>query len=379
MSIDVARWREAFPCLAGTHHLISHSLGAVPGRARTYVDAFLSRWEQDSIEAWDVWMREMQEIADAVARVVGALEGSVTLGTNVSELMARVASCFDFAGDRRRVVYTDQNFPSVHYVWSAQARRGAEVVVVPSDGIRAPTERLLEAIDERTLLVPISHVLFRSGAMQDLDAVVGRAHQVGALVIADCYQSAGTVPLELARRGVDVACGGSVKWACGGPGTGWLYVAPEVAARLEPADTGWFAHAEPFAFAMGEMRYAEGARRFASGTPNMPAWVTARAGWEIVAEVGVEAIREHSLALTGVAMDLARERGFDVRTPPEDGQRGGTLCFDFDGSEAVVDQLLERRFFCDWRPGCGVRIGPHFYNDEQDVRAFMAEVDRLRA
>lgn len=375
---DVARWREEFPTLSSSTHLISHSLGAAPRRARRYANEYLDIWERDSIAAWDTWLRGVGALADTVASVVGAPSGTVTLGTNVSELMARVASCFDFDGERRRVVYTDQNFPSVHYLWSAQERRGAEVVVVASDGTQAPTERLLEAIDERTLVVPVSHVLFRSGAVQDLAAIVERAHGVGALVVADCYQSAATVPLRLLSSGVDMACGGSVKWACGGPGTGWLYLKPELADRLEPASTGWFAHAEPFAFDMGPMRYAGGAARFQGGTPNVPSWATARAGWEIVAEVGVAAIREHSLSLTGLARQLAEERGFEVRTPREDDRRGGTLCFDFEGSQGVVEHLLDRRFFCDWRPGCGIRIGPHFYNDEDDVRSFMAEVDRLR-
>ena len=206
-------------------------------------------------------------VAGRIERVLGAAPGTVQMATNVSQLQATVASCLDFKGPRNRVVYTELNFPTVSYIWKAEERRGAEVVLVRSDdGIGVPTERLLAAIDERTLIVPVSHVLFRSSFIQDAEAIVRRAHEVGAMVLLDCYQSAGTLPLDVTALNVDFACGGSVKWLCGGPGAAYLYVRPDLIATLSPRVTGWFASRAPFAFTMPEQEYAEDVGRFGSGT-----------------------------------------------------------------------------------------------------------------
>ena len=376
---ELLAWRAEFPTLEKSVHLISHSLGAMPRRAKERAAEFLRLWEDDSIEAWHTWLPFVDELGNRVARVLGVPEGTVIMNQNVSTVQAIVASCFDFAGPRKKIVYEELNFSTVHYVWQEQQRRGAELCVVKSDdGISVPTERMLEAIDERTLLVPLSHVLFRSSAKQDLEAIVKRAHEVGALVLADVYQSAGTVPLRLADWDVDMACGGSVKWICGGPGAAYLYVKPELRQRLQPTATGWFAHAEPFAFDMGPMRYADSPWRMLSGTPAMPALYTAAAGWEIIGEIGVEKIRKKSLRQTTLLRTLAEERGFRIRTPREDDRRGGTICFDFDGSQAVAKALNERHFFCDWRPTSGIRASPHFYTTDEDLHRFVAEIDRLR-
>lgn len=376
---ELLRWRAEFPTLEKSVHLISHSLGAMPRRARERAGEFLRLWEDDSIEAWHTWLPFVDRLGNRVAKVLGVPEGSVIMNQNVSTIQAIVASCFDFAGPRRKIVYEELNFSTVHYVWQEQQRRGAELSVVKSDdGISVPTERMLEAIDERTLLVPLSHVLFRSSAKQDLEAIVKRAHEVGALVLADVYQSAGTVPLRLAEWDVDMACGGSVKWICGGPGAAYLYVKPELRQRLMPMSTGWFAHAEPFAFDMGPMRYADSPWRMLSGTPAIPALYTAEAGWEIIGEIGVEKIRAKSLRQTALLRSLAEERGFRIRTPREDDRRGGTICFDFDGSQAVAKSLNERHFFCDWRPTSGIRASPHFYTTDEELHRFVAEIDSLR-
>src|SRR5919201_271493 len=187
------------------------------------------------------------------ARLIGAPPGTVSMHQNVTLAEAVVVSCFGFRGDRRRIVYEQGNFPSVRYLYQAQARNGAEIVVAPDDA------GVVEAIDERTLLVPVTHVLFKTGRIQNVEAIVERAHEHGALVVLDAYQSVGTVPLDVTALDVDFAVGGSVKWLCGGPGAGWLYVRPELVESLEPALTGWQAHARPFAFEP-EQDYAEGAR-----------------------------------------------------------------------------------------------------------------------
>jgi len=226
--------------------------------------------------------------------------------------------------------------------------------------------------------VPISHVLFRSSAMYDARRIIERAHAVGAMVLLDVYQSAGTVPLQLAEWGCDLACGGSVKWACGGPGAAYLYVRPDLVEKLEPMATGWFAHAEPFAFDMGPMRYAKDVWRMIGGTMPVPAVYTARAGWETVARLGVEAIRAKSLRQTALLRDLVKARGFTVNTPVADEARGGTICFDFPGADAVSRELVRRRFFHDYRPRCGLRVSPHFYTADDELRAFVDALDDVR-
>jgi kynureninase len=372
--------RKEFPTLDKKTHLISHSLGAMPARAERYVAEFMSQWVDDSIDAWHLhWLPMVERFGDLVARVLGVAPGSVVVNQNVSTIQAMVASCFDFEPPRNRVVYSELNFSTVDYVWQEQRRRGADVVVVKSrDGIHAPMEELLAAIDERTLIVPVSHVLFRSSGIKDVRAIVKRAHDVGALVLLDTYQSAGTVPLAIAEWGVDMACGGSVKWACGGPGAAYLYVDPKLRERLRPMATGWFGHARPFAFEPGPIDYAENQWRMIGGTPAIPALYTARAGWELLLEAGVDNIRRKSLRQTAFLRELCEARGFAVNTPRADDQRGGTICFDFDGAAEVSKELLRRGMLHDYRPRCGIRASPHFYTTDDELSAFMAEIDRIR-
>ena len=376
--------REEFPSLNRGVHFISHSLGAMPRAARVHATAFLDDWENDSINAWNKWLPAVRSLGDTIADVLGVAAGTVSIHPNVSTVQA-VVSCFTYDakspfGPRKKIVYDDLNFSTVHYVWQEQGRRGAEICLVRSkDGIHAPIEELLAAIDEQTLLVPISHVLFRSSAMYDAKRVIDRAHEVGALVLLDCYQSAGTVPLRLQEWGCDMACGGSVKWACGGPGAGYLYVRPDLRASLQPMATGWFSHAEPFAFDMGPMRYADDAWRMIGGTPAVPAVFTARAGWEVVRRLGVDAIRSKSLRQTKLMRSLVERRGFTGNTPRDDDARGGTLCFDFPGADVVSKALNQKSFFHDHRPRCGIRVSPHFYTTDEEIDRFMSELDRLRA
>jgi kynureninase len=372
--------RPDFPTLTKGIHLISHSLGAVPRQARAYVNQFMDEWENESINAWGTWLPAVRSLCDTIARVIGVDAGTMAMLPNVSIVQAVVASCFTFEGARKKIVYDDLNFSTVHYVWQEQQRRGAELCLVKSkDGIHPPVEELLAAIDERTLLVPISHVLFRSSAMYDAKRIIDRAHEVGAMVLLDCYQSAGTVPLSLKAWNVDMACGGSVKWACGGPGAAYLYVRPDLLAALNPMATGWFAHAEPFAFDMGPMRFAPDAWKMIGGTMPIPAVYTARAGWETIDRLGVSNIRAKSLRQTTLLRGMVEERGFTVNTPHADDARGGTICFDFEGAEAVSRELSARKLFHDYRPRCGLRVSPHFYTTDDELDAFMRELDKVRA
>jgi kynureninase len=364
-------YRERFPILAETTYLINHSLGAMPAAAERRVVEYARRWNERGVRAWEEgWWELPLTVGDQIARLIGAPPGSVSMHQNVTIAEAVVASCFTFDGPRRRVVYEEGNFPSVRYLYQAQERRGADILVAADD------EGVVEAIDERTLLVPVTHVLFKTGEIQDVEAIVAAAHEHGALVVLDAYQSVGTVPLDVTAMEVDFAVGGSVKWLCGGPGAGWLYVRPDLAATLEPTLTGWQAHARPFAFEP-EQDYAEGAWRFLTGTPNVPALYAATAGYDVIEEAGVGPIRERSVELTTLLIELLDEAGFPVGSPRDPARRGGTVCVKPPDSKRVNRRLAERGVICDWRPDVGLRLGPHFYNSENELRFAVEQIVEL--
>jgi len=369
--VELLAYRERFPILRETTYLINHSLGAMPAAAEERLAEYARVWATRGIRAWgEGWWTMPMTVGDQIGRIVGAPPGSVVMHQNVTVAEAIVLSCFDLRGERNRIVYEEPNFPSVRYLHQAQAARGGEIVVCPDDA------GVVEALDERTLLVPISHVLFRNGEIQDVEAIVRRAHEVGALVLLDAYQSAGIVPLDVAALDVDFAVGGSVKWLCGGPGAGWLYVRPDLAERLEPTYVGWQAHARPFAFEP-ELEYAEGAPRFLTGTPNVSALYAATAGYDLIEEIGVEPIRERSLRQTELLIRLADEAGFEVGSPRDPARRGGTVTVRVPEFEAVHRELGERGILCDFRPDAGLRLGPHYYNSDEELVFAMEQIAEI--
>jgi kynureninase len=373
---ELLRWRDEFPTLAHTVHLISHSLGAMPKRTRLALNEFADQWEQRSIRAWEEgWWEMPRSTGNLLARILGAGEGEVVMMQNVSMANWIVTSCFDWHARRNKIVSEGLNFPSNLYHYERLAAR--LVTVESEDGLTVPLEKMLAAIDEETALVSISHVLFRGSFVQDVKAIVEKAHRVGARVCADVYQSAGTIPLNVREWGVDFATGGSVKWLCGGPGAGYLYVRRDLWEELQPAATGWMAHEAPFQFAREPIAYAKDAFRFLHGTPNVPAMYSAKSGYEIVLEAGVERIREKSLRQTRLLMALADEAGYPVRTPREDARRGGTVTLDLPNGKQITQELLRRDFLVDFRPGSGIRIAPHFYTKDDELRAVIAEIGTL--
>ena len=364
---DLLDYRSEFPILAHTTYLINHSLGAMPRKAAERVAEYARTWAERGIRAWgEGWWEMPWTVGDQIGRIVGAPSGSTVMHQNVAVAEAVVLSCFDPVGTRRnRIVYERANFPSVRYLY--QARSDLEVVLC-EDG-----DEIVERIDERTLLVPISHVLFKDGQIQDVEPIVRRAHDVGAHVVLDCYQSAGIVPLDVTALDVDFAVGGSVKWLCGGPGNGWLYVRPDLAEHLEPTYTGWQAHARPFAFEE-EMEYTRGAARFLTGTPNVPAHYAGTAGYDLVEEIGVPRIRENSLRQTQLLIELADEAGFEVRSPREPERRGGTVTVHVPEFPAVHAELTAREILCDFRPGAGIRLGPHYFTTDDEIRFAISQI-----
>ena len=368
-------WRTRFPSVENVLHFASHTLGAMPAEAEAALAEYTSLWASRGIRAWpERWMGIPGEVATSLEQLIQAPPGSISLHPNVTVAQAVALSCLEFTPPRDRFVCTAEDFPSVLYLYEGLARRGAEIVRVPArDGRRVDEADLVAAIDERTAVFAASHVTFRTSQLLDLGNVIAHARAMGAISLVDAYQSVGIVDVDLGVLDPDLLTGGSIKWLCGGPGTGYLYVAPRLHTKLTPALTGWFAHEEPFEFAT-EHRLHRGERRFWNGTPCIPAYFAARAGFGICAEIGGEALREKSLRLTGRMIELADEHGLSVVSPREDARRGGTVCLDVPNAEQVCARLLAADVLLDHRPGVGIRLAPHLYTRDDEVEDVMQRV-----
>lgn len=379
MADDLLRYRPQFPILERTTYLISNSLGAMPQGVYDAMKSYADIWATRGVRAWEErWWMLAAQIGDEIGVLMNAPAGSVSVHQNVTTCQAVVASCFDFSGKRNKVVYSDMNFPSVMYFWEAQQAHGARVHMVKTDdGITVPLDRLLEAIDEQTLLVPVSHVIFRSSYIQDAKAIIEKAHKVGARVVLDTFQSLGTVPVDVEELNVDFVCGGVLKWLCGGPGVGYLYVRPDLGKTLQPKFTGWFAHQNSFGFEVGPTRYADPPYRFMNGTSHIPALEAARPGLKIIAEVGIGRIREKSKRQTSQLIAMAEQRGWRVNSPRNPELRGGTVSIDMPDAEQVCRELLNRDILVDYRPKAGVRMAPHFYNKDEELTTAIAAVEEI--
>ncbi|HVA61033.1 MAG TPA: aminotransferase class V-fold PLP-dependent enzyme [Mycobacteriales bacterium] len=368
-----------YPILGRKTYLINNSLGAMhrdtPGR----LAEFARLWDENGVLAWNSWFPNMARVADLVGRTIGAPAGSTILRANVADVLVSVASAIDFTGSRNAVVSTDLDWPGSHYLWQEYRRFGARPVVVTaaSDGIHIDVDRVCAAVDEHTALVAISLVTFRSSTLIDPRPIIDRAHAVGALVLLDAYQGVGAVPIDVVDLDVDFCVGGSVKFLCGGPGNGWLYVRPALAETLRPAAVGWISHAEPFAFELDEIRYAPGVGRFAGGTPNVPAAYAAEPGYRAIVEIGVAAIRARSVSLTQPLLEDARSRGYLVGSPSDPAQRGGHVTLDIPEGVRVHDELIRRDVVVDYRPGGGLRIAPHFFSTAEECTRVLDEIDAI--
>ncbi len=372
----INRRREEFPTLASGIHLLSHSLGPVPRATRDSMLAYYDAWEHHTSEdAWAAsWWEMSTRLGDRIANLLGGEPGSVQVQPNASIALFSVASCFNFTeGDRNKIVTSALDFPSMGYIWEAQGRLGANVEVVHSDdGMTVKLEDILDAIDDTTCLVALSHVSFRSSYRVDAKAIVERAHKYGALVLLDVYQSAGALDLQASEWKVDFLIGGTIKWLCGGPACGYLYVRPDLQKDLAPRLTGWVAHASPFDFASAPMQYTDSVRRFAQGTPSIPALYSILPGLRIIEEVGVKTIQAESQRRTEWMIEFALEKGWKVNSPLDVEDRGGSVMIYVEDGPAMVKLLAERRVFVDCRPKVGLRISPHFFNTDEEVREAMA-------
>jgi len=374
-----ARHRERFPILQNSTYLVSHSMGAAPLAARDELAAYWDQWAHDGPEAWERWLPSIGSIADGIGGIIGAPNGSVFLGPNVSVLQAALGSALQFTPSRNGIVYEALQFPSLTYVWTEFARYGADVKIVPSDdGRTMDPERIIAAIDEKTVIAVLSHAYYISGALCDVRAIQAHCRQTGTLLMLDAYQTTGVYPYDVTEWDLDIVTGGSHKWLCGGPGCGWIYVKPALQHKFEPLVTGWMAHARPFAFEPAPMTYAESMYRWGTGTPTIPGYAVAKPGHDLIREVGVAQIREHNVRLTNRIAEQALERGLTVVTPLDAQRRTGWIGMDFPGCEDVYRRLIAERVFVDYRPGCGIRASAHFYTTDDDIQQFFEILDRLR-
>jgi kynureninase len=378
---SLLRFRDEFPILGTSTYLVSNSLGAMPRAVPQRLAEYAEQWATRGVRAWaEGWWEMPVSVGDGIAPLIGARDGEVAMVPNVSFAQAQILSALDYDKGRDTIVMTELDFPSVRYVHDELATRlGARVVVVPSaDGVSVDEEQVMAAIDERTRLVSISHVLFRSAYVLDAARITARAHDAGALVALDAYHSVGVLPVDVRALGVDFLTGGVLKWLCGGPGGCFLWVRPEVSAEVAPALTGWQAHQHPFAFE-SEMHYASGAWRWLGGTPVIPALFAATEGPRLLREAGMNAVREKSVRQTSRLIDLADARGFTTTVPRDPARRGGTVAFDVPHAREVAQALLARDVVVDFRPGAGIRVAPHFYTSDDELDAAVEAIDDILA
>jgi kynureninase len=381
MTDPLLRFRDEFPILSRTTYLVSNSLGAMPRTVPERLAEYARMWDEWGVRAWRKgWWEMPVTVGNVIAPLLGAPDDTVVMMPNVTIAQAVVLSALRYDAPRDAIVMTDLDFPSVRYVYDALATRlGARIVVVPSDdGLTIDTERLLAAIDERTRLVAISQVLFKSAFIMDVEAICRRAHDVGAMVSLDAFHAVGVIPVDVRRSGVDFLTGGVLKWLCGGPGGCYLYVAPERMETMAPSLTGWQAHERPFGFEP-EMVLGHGAFRWLNGTPVVPALYAAMEGPRLVAEAGIEAIRAKSVRQTAQLIALADARGYRVHAPRDAARRGGTVAFDVPHGYEVSQVLLSRDILVDYRPGAGIRVAPHFYTTDEEVEMAVQAMDEALA
>ena len=376
---ELLKWRSEFPILERSTYLISNSLGAMPRGVYDELRSYADSWAERGVRAWEEgWWEMAVGVGDKIAPLIGARAGEISLHQNVTLIQAVIASCFDFRGPRNKIVMTDLEFPSIQYFYHEQRRLGARVELVASnDPVRLNLEKFLAAIDESTLLVPISLVLFRSSFIVNAKAIIEKAHRVGAHVILDVFQATGTIPVDVRALGADFAVGGVLKWLCGGPGVAYLYVRDDLRKKLQPTITGWFAHRRPFQFEPGAIDAREDSFRFLNGTTHVPALYACQPGLEILNKVGVPAIREKSVRMTARLLEGVRARGWRVNTAENPAERGGTVSVDCPHAYEVCRELLAREILVDYRPQAGIRISPHFYNREDECDLALAQIEEI--
>lgn len=380
MDDPLLQWRDHFPILQETTYLVSNSLGAMPRGVYDSLNAYADMWAGRGVRAWgENWWDLNISVGNKIAAIINAPPNSVSIHQNISIAQGILLSAFDYDGTRHKVVIEGGIFPSVYYVLRGMLPPHIHLHIVESEdgGITVPIQKLIDAIDEQTLMVPISHVLFRSAYILDVQAIIEKAHAVGAIVILDGYHAAGIVPFDVQALHVDFYLGGVLKWMCGGPGGVFLYARDDYLKSLRPKLTGWMAHQRPFDFEVDAIAFRDDAFRLLNGTPAIASLYAIQPGIEIIAEVGVENIRRKSIHQTALLMQLADSMGYEVNSPLDPAQRGGTVTINPPHAYEVSRELLARDIIIDYRNQAGIRISPHFYNSDDEIRSTMQTIQAI--
>ncbi|MGJ3240317.1 MAG: aminotransferase class V-fold PLP-dependent enzyme [Anaerolineae bacterium] len=381
MSHDpLLQWRNEFPILSKCNYLINNSLGAMPRGVYESLAHYADMWAEHGVSAWGIeWFDLNRQVGNKIAPLMGAPADSVLVHQNASIANSILFGALDFSDTKRnKVVITDMDFPSDVYVLKRWLPDHMTVHMVKTDdGIRIDTNKILDAIDETTRLVSISHVLFRSAYIMPAQAIVEKAHSVGAQVVFNGYHSVGIIPVDVTALNVDFYIGGVLKWMCGGTGGVFMYVRPDLLTTLNPKVTGWFAHKAPFDFDVENFEMREDVYRLANGTPGIATLQAIQPGIDIITQVGVENIREKSIRQTSLLIELADAAGYEVVSPRDTAQRAGTVTVNPPNAYAVSRELLARNIKIDYRANAGIRVAPHFYNTDDEVRQAIAMITEI--
>jgi kynureninase len=358
--------RSHFPLLDERVYFASQCLGPTPAAMFDDLEAY-RRSVLLRKRAIPEWIGRIEELTALLESLINAPPGSVALRDGATSAQAAIAAAIEPVEGRNRIVISSLDFHSTRYLWTAQRRRGFEVVELsPADELAVRAADYAAAADDRTAIVEAALVSPRTGALVDARALIRTAHEHGAIAVLDAYQAVGVVPIDVQELDADVIVGGTHKWL-GGGGTGlaFLYVRPTLAEKLEPVYPGWVGHASIGSFS-DEWLPAVGARRFQVGFPAMEPIYTARAGLRLALEIGVPRIRARSLELTARIIERADAHGLRVTTPRRPEARGGILCIDTPRAEPIAESLEERGIDVDYRPGAGIRLAPHFCHREDE-------------
>jgi selenocysteine lyase/cysteine desulfurase len=371
------RVRHRFPIFERLVYINSCSQGALSDSVRKAYQAYLEDWDEKGAP-WEYWMERTEAARAAFARLVGADPDEVAVTTSLSEGVSALASGLRYAGKRSKIVLSDYEFPTIGQIWHAQTSRGARVALVPAAGDgTVPIEHFERAIDDETLLVSITHVSYRSGSLLDAERIARLAHERGALVLLDAYQTVGSLPVDVRALDVDFLAAGVLKYLLGSAGLGFLYCRRELVERFWPTATGWFADEDIFAMDHRDYSPSRTATRFQSGTPPIPAIYAGIAGIELMEEIGIADTREHVNALNSRLLDGLDELRARVVTPRRPKRRGALICVAALDAPALVAALRREGIVTSERDG-NLRVSAHCYNSVEDVDAVLASLARHR-
>ncbi|MDQ6711041.1 MAG: aminotransferase class V-fold PLP-dependent enzyme [Candidatus Dormibacteraeota bacterium] len=372
---EVAAFRRQFPIFDQKIYLSSCSQGALSRPVEAALQAFMESWHTHG-NPWEIWVSEMEQLRAQFARLINARPSEVAVTFSVSTALNSLASAMDYKA-RRGVVTSDFDFPTMGHIWMAQERRGAKVSFAKAEGRRLPLTSFEEAVDRETALVATTHVCYKNGYKTNPSALAELAHERGALLLIDAYQSMGTQPMDVRAMDLDFLTTGALKYLLGSPGVAFLYVREELIERFTPSDSGWFGQENVFAYDVHRLEYAGSARRFETGSPPIPNVYASLAALRLIEAVGLARIQAHVQDLAGRLTGAIQQRGLDLRTPAEPADRGPLVMVGSTDAPKLVEVLAREGILCSTRDGA-LRVSLHYYNTAADVEAVVEALDRHR-